>query len=86
MTDWRPVTRGESGAGVFRNADGSRYAKVVDAEAVADLVAERDRVSWAHGHGLPVPAVIDWGSGCGAGPGVVGARSRSAGACGHRLG
>lgn len=62
MTDWQPVTRGESGAGVFRNADGSRYAKVVDAVAVADLVAERDRVSWAHGHGLPVPAVIDWGS------------------------
>lgn len=62
MTDWQPVTRGESGAGVFRNADGSRYAKVVDAAEVADLAAERDRVSWAHGHGLPVPAVIDWGT------------------------
>ncbi|MEV0668637.1 APH(3'') family aminoglycoside O-phosphotransferase [Mycobacterium sp. NPDC050441] len=62
MTDWQPVTRGESGAGVFRNADGSRYAKVVGPAAVVDLAAERDRVSWAHDHGLPVPAVIDWGT------------------------
>lgn len=60
MTEWLPVTRGESGAGVFRNADGSSYAKVVDAAAVADLAAERDRVSWAHRHGVPGPAVIDW--------------------------
>ncbi|TMS48254.1 APH(3'') family aminoglycoside O-phosphotransferase [Mycobacterium sp. DBP42] len=62
MIDWEPVTRGESGTGVFRNAEGSRYAKVVGAAAVADLAAERDRASWAHGRGLPVPAVIDWGT------------------------
>lgn len=30
--------------------------------AVAELAAERDRMSWAHDHGLPVPAVIDWAS------------------------
>jgi streptomycin 3"-kinase len=61
VTDWHPVTRGESGAGVFRSADGSRYAKVVGPAAAADLAAERDRVSWAHGQGVPAPAVIDWG-------------------------
>ncbi|MFV8054076.1 APH(3'') family aminoglycoside O-phosphotransferase [Mycobacterium sp. 48b] len=62
MTDWLPVTRGESGAGVFRSADGSRYAKVVSPMAIADLAAERDRVTWAHDHGVPAPAVIDWGA------------------------
>lgn len=60
MTDWQPVSDGESGAGVFRSADGSRYAKVVGPAAVTDLAAERDRVSWAHAHGLSVPSVIDW--------------------------
>ncbi|MED5815104.1 APH(3'') family aminoglycoside O-phosphotransferase [Mycolicibacterium sp. 050232] len=62
MTDWHPVSHGESGAGVFRSADGARYAKVVGPAAVADLVAERDRVAWAHGRGLSVPSVIDWGT------------------------
>ncbi len=47
---------------MFRNADGARYAKVVGPAAVADLAAERDRVSWAHDHRLPVPRVIDWGT------------------------
>ncbi|MGV0811451.1 APH(3'') family aminoglycoside O-phosphotransferase [Mycolicibacterium boenickei] len=61
VTDWHPITHGESGAGVFRSSDGSRYAKRVGPAAVADLATERDRVSWAHDHGLPVPAVIDWG-------------------------
>lgn len=45
---------------MFRSADGARYAKVVGPSAVADLAAERDRVAWAHGRGLPVPSVIDW--------------------------
>lgn len=62
MTEWLPVTRGESGAGVFRSADGSRYRKVVGPAAVADLAGERDRMSWAHDHGLSVPEVIDWGA------------------------
>lgn len=62
MTDWHPVASGESGAGVFRSADGARYAKVVDPGTVADLAAERDRLAWARDHGVPSPAVIDWGS------------------------
>lgn len=45
---------------MFRSADGARYAKVVGPAAVADLAAERDRVAWAHGRGLPVPSLIDW--------------------------
>ncbi|WKG04475.1 APH(3'') family aminoglycoside O-phosphotransferase [Mycolicibacterium sp. HK-90] len=60
MTDWHPVTGGESGARVFRSADGSRYAKHAGPAAVDELAAERDRVSWAHDHGLPGAAVIDW--------------------------
>lgn len=61
MFDWLPVTHGESGAGVFRSPDGTRYAKMVAAAEVAELAAERDRVSWANGHGIPAPVVIDWG-------------------------
>ncbi|MGV9798302.1 APH(3'') family aminoglycoside O-phosphotransferase [Mycobacterium sp. NPDC003449] len=57
----QPVAHGESGAPVFRSADGSRYTKVVGPAGVADLAAERDRVSWSHGYGLPAPAVLDWG-------------------------
>lgn len=45
---------------MFRSADGARYAKVVGPAAVADLAAERDRVAWVHGRGLPVPSLIDW--------------------------
>ncbi|WP_135458445.1 APH(3'') family aminoglycoside O-phosphotransferase [Mycobacterium sp. DL99] len=62
MTGWHPVSRGESGAAVFRSADGSRFAKMVGPAAVTELAAERDRVSWAHDHGVPAPAVIDWGA------------------------
>ncbi|MDV3125551.1 APH(3'') family aminoglycoside O-phosphotransferase [Mycobacterium sp. 21AC1] len=62
MADWRPVEHGESGAGVFRSADGSRYAKVVGPVGVDALAAERDRVSWAHHRGIPAPAVLDWGA------------------------
>lgn len=58
--DWHPVAHGESGAGVFRSADGSRYAKVVGPTAVDALTAERDRMSWARQRGVPVPAVLDW--------------------------
>ena len=53
MASWYPVTGGESGAGVFRSADGSRYAKTVGPAHVDVLAAERDRIAWAHGHGLP---------------------------------
>lgn len=63
LFDWPAVTHGESGAGVFRSPDGSRYAKVVGPAGVGDLAAERDRVAWAHEHGVPAPAVLDWGVG-----------------------
>ncbi|MEV7232395.1 APH(3'') family aminoglycoside O-phosphotransferase [Polymorphospora sp. NPDC051019] len=57
---WHPVTGGESGAAVFRSADGSRYAKCVPAGQRATLEAERDRVEWLNGSGIPGPEVLDW--------------------------
>ncbi|MFJ5776376.1 APH(3'') family aminoglycoside O-phosphotransferase [Streptomyces sp. NPDC093094] len=60
--DWLPVTAGESGAAVFRSADGTRYAKCVTAADAADLKAERDRVAWLSGQGVPGPRVLDWHS------------------------
>ncbi|MGW0608375.1 APH(3'') family aminoglycoside O-phosphotransferase [Streptomyces sp. NPDC002640] len=61
--DWSPVTAGESGAVVLRSADATRYAKCVSAAHAADLRAERDRVAWLHGQGVPGPRVLDWHSG-----------------------
>ncbi len=61
--DWRPVTAGESGAVVFRNADATRYVKCVPAADAADLKAERDRVAWLSDQGVPGPQVLDWDSG-----------------------
>ncbi|MGW7694891.1 APH(3'') family aminoglycoside O-phosphotransferase [Streptomyces asiaticus] len=57
---WTPVTDGESGASVFRSADGSRYAKCIPAVALAELEAERDRVDWLSKQGVPGPKVLDW--------------------------
>jgi len=57
---WEPVTAGESGAAVFRSADGSRYGKCVPAHQVAALEAERDRVEWLHAQGVPGARVLDW--------------------------
>ncbi|MEV7558790.1 APH(3'') family aminoglycoside O-phosphotransferase [Streptomyces sp. NPDC089795] len=68
--DWLPVSAGESGAAVFRSADGTRYAKCVAAEDVVELAAERDRVAWLGGQGVPGPRVLDWHS-CGAGACLV---------------
>jgi aminoglycoside phosphotransferase len=59
-SDWLPVTAGESGAAVYRSADATRYAKCVPAADVADLKAERDRVAWLSGQGVPGPRVLDW--------------------------
>lgn len=57
---WEPVTSGESGARVYRSADGSRYAKCVGAEQRDLLEQERDRVAWLSTTGVPGPAVLDW--------------------------
>ncbi|MCG5119200.1 APH(3'') family aminoglycoside O-phosphotransferase [Streptomyces sp. T7(2022)] len=57
---WSPVTAGESGADVFRSADGARYAKCVGPEGAAELAEERDRAAWLRGQGLPGPRVLDW--------------------------
>ncbi|MER6146071.1 APH(3'') family aminoglycoside O-phosphotransferase [Streptomyces sparsogenes] len=61
--DWLPVTAGESGAAVFRSADGTRYAKCVAAADAAGLEGERDRVAWLSDQGVPGPRVLDWHSG-----------------------
>ncbi|GAA1401961.1 APH(3'') family aminoglycoside O-phosphotransferase [Kitasatospora putterlickiae] len=60
---WMPVTTGESGAFVFRAADAARYAKCVPATGAADLTAERDRIAWLDGQGVPGPRVLDWHDG-----------------------
>lgn len=57
---WEPVDNGESGAGVFKDADGSRYAKCVTADQVAELERERDRVEWLGAAGVSGPRVLDW--------------------------
>ncbi|MFF2847799.1 APH(3'') family aminoglycoside O-phosphotransferase [Streptomyces sp. NPDC058001] len=59
---WRTVTAGESEADVFQSADGTRYAKCVAADDVADLKTERDRVAWLSDQGVPGPRVLDWHS------------------------
>ncbi|MBH5335333.1 APH(3'') family aminoglycoside O-phosphotransferase [Streptomyces pactum] len=61
--EWVPVTTGESGAAVFRDADATRYAKCVPAADAGDLAAERDRVAWLNGRDVPGPRVLDWHSG-----------------------
>ncbi|MFE7561487.1 APH(3'') family aminoglycoside O-phosphotransferase [Kitasatospora sp. NPDC057500] len=60
---WLPVTTGESGAFVFRSADTAGYAKCVPAVDAADLAAERDRIAWLDGRGIPGPRVLDWRDG-----------------------
>ncbi|MFB4194483.1 APH(3'') family aminoglycoside O-phosphotransferase [Streptomyces carpaticus] len=57
---WQPVTTGESGAAVFRSADGGRYAKSVTGAERSALAGERDRVIWLAGQGVPGPRVLDW--------------------------
>ncbi|WP_344421005.1 APH(3'') family aminoglycoside O-phosphotransferase [Amycolatopsis minnesotensis] len=58
--DWEPVTNGESGAAVFRSADGAKYAKCVP-HGHRDLLArERDRVDWLDAGVVGGPAVLGW--------------------------
>ncbi|WP_083880759.1 APH(3'') family aminoglycoside O-phosphotransferase [Nocardia araoensis] len=57
---WEPVGGGESGAEVYRSADGARYAKCVDSAQVAALALERDKIVWLGGNDIPGPEVLDW--------------------------
>ncbi|WP_432888089.1 phosphotransferase [Kribbella sp. CA-245084] len=49
---------GESDATVYRRGD--VFAKCCGATGVVDLAAERDRVAWLAGTGIPGAAVVDW--------------------------
>ncbi|WP_414945170.1 APH(3'') family aminoglycoside O-phosphotransferase [Amycolatopsis sp. cmx-11-32] len=62
---WKPVTNGQSGAYVFRSADGSRYAKCVTGEQQGLLEQERDRVDWLSVSGIPGPEVLEWSADAG---------------------
>ncbi|MFF0269015.1 phosphotransferase [Kribbella sp. NPDC004536] len=55
---WVPVEVGESDTTVYRRGD--VYAKCCAPSGVAELSAERDRISWLSGTGLPGATVVDW--------------------------
>lgn len=57
---WIPVRTGESGDFVYRRDDGLAFAKLAPAARSADLVGERDRLSWLDRQGVACPEVIDW--------------------------
>ncbi|MFK3676677.1 APH(3'') family aminoglycoside O-phosphotransferase [Microbacterium sp. NPDC090218] len=58
--DWVPVESGESGATVLRDEVGGRYAKVVVPGRADELAAERDRIAWLSGAGIPGASVLGW--------------------------
>lgn len=57
---WTPATAGESGAIVLRHASEERFAKVASVADASTLEAERDRIEWLSGTGIPGPRVLDW--------------------------
>jgi streptomycin 3"-kinase len=56
--DWILVDIGESDTSVYRR--GNLFAKCCGPSGIADLAAERDRINWLAGTGLPGATVIDW--------------------------
>lgn len=60
---WIPVRGGESGASVFRSADGGVHAKCAPPEAAPTLAAERDRVTWLAAQDIPGAEVVSWSAG-----------------------
>jgi streptomycin 3"-kinase len=58
--EWVPVAGGESGASVFVDHGGHRYAKIVPSERTVELAAERDRSLWLSRTGIPCAPVLDW--------------------------
>ncbi len=59
---WKPVAEGEADAIVLRHESGERYAKIIShaGVGVGALEAERDRVEWLSGTGVPGPSVLGW--------------------------
>lgn len=55
---WEPVTGGESDTSVYRR--GSVFAKCCAPSGVPELEAERDRIAWLAGTGMPSATVVDW--------------------------
>ncbi|HZX01832.1 aminoglycoside 3'-phosphotransferase [Kribbella sp.] len=55
---WSAVDVGESDMTVFRRDN--VYAKCCGPAGVAELAAERDRIRWLSGTGLPGATVLDW--------------------------
>jgi streptomycin 3"-kinase len=60
VPEWIPVSTGESRADVYRRDDGALVAKRVDPSGTEDLLAERRRIEWLAGTGIPGPSVVDW--------------------------
>jgi aminoglycoside phosphotransferase len=62
---FEPISLGESGASVWRctmERSTPLYLKVASIAADLRLDGEADRLRWMKGHGLPVPAVTEYGS------------------------
>jgi streptomycin 3"-kinase len=58
VRDWEPVNVGESDTEVYRRGD--LFAKKCRAAGIPELLAERDRVQWLSGTGLPGATVKEW--------------------------
>jgi len=58
--DWEPVAGGQSGASVFHDRGRQRYVKIVQADRVEELAAERDRSEWLAETDIPCTQVLDW--------------------------
>lgn len=58
LAGWELIEVGESDTSVYRRGD--VFAKCCGVSGVADLLAERNRVQWLAGTGLPGAAVVDW--------------------------
>ncbi|MGW7683299.1 phosphotransferase [Kribbella sp. NPDC054772] len=56
--DWTLIDVGESDTSVYRRGD--VFAKCCGPSGVPDLAAERDRITWLAGTGLPGATVLDW--------------------------
>ncbi len=57
---WETVSTGHTDAVVRRSPDGGAYAKTGGGLVRLELAAERERLAWLAGTGLPAPDVCDW--------------------------